>query len=402
MTNTSLCPDGARLTRREALLGLSAAFTLGRASLALAAPATEQRFVVVLLRGALDGLSAVQPYGDPAFAGLRGPLALPAPGAPGGVLDLGGTYGLHPALANVHAMYTAGDALLLHAVAGHYRSRSHFEAQDCLESGADQRLNSGWLNRAVSLMPAPRGRDIALSVGLSAPLLLRGPATVEAWAPDHFAQPTADLYQRLLTISAHDPVIGPSIAEGLKQRGFAASALSGQAADPAHDRSFEMLAGSAGRLLARPDGPRVAVLEIGGWDTHAAQPRRLELALGQLDAGLAALKAGLGESWRRTVVLAVTEFGRTAHINGTGGTDHGTASVAFMLGGAVAGGKVRADWPGLGQGRLFEDRDLAPTMDLRSAIKGVLVDHLGLPPSHLPTILPTSTDASPLRGLLRA
>ena len=403
MTHTDLCPDGGgwALTRRQALLGLTAAVTLGRTSMALAAPETDRRLVVVLLRGALDGLSAVQPYGDPAFAGLRGPLALPTPGAAGGVLDLGGMYGLHPALPHVHALYTAGDALLIHAVAGHYRSRSHFEAQDCLESGADQRLNSGWLNRAVTLMPARPGRDLALSVGLSAPLLLRGPATVEAWAPDHFARPAADLYQRLLRISAHDPVIGPAMAEGLKQRGFAANALSGQAADPAHDRSFEVLAGSAGRLLAQPDGPRIAVLEIGGWDTHAAQDRRLAVALAQLDAGIAALHAGLGEAWRQTAVLAVTEFGRTAHVNGTGGTDHGTAGAAFLLGGAVAGGRVLADWPGLSPGRLFENRDLAPTSDLRGVIKGVLIDHLHMPPSAMGGVLPGSGDAPAMRGLVR-
>ena len=343
-----------------------------------------------------------QPYGDPAFAAIRGPLALGRPGSPGGLLDLGGMFGLHPALPTIHAAYAAGQALPIHAVAGHYRSRSHFEAQDCLESGADQRLDSGWLNRAVSLMPAQPGRDLALSVGLSAPLLLRGPATVEAWAPDHFAQPTPDLYQRLMAISAHDPVIGPAMAEGLKQRGFAASALAGQAADPQHDRSFEMLAGSAGRLLAQPNGPRIAVLEIGGWDTHIAQLRRLNVALGQLDSGIAALQAGLGAAWNRTAILAVTEFGRTAHVNGTGGTDHGTAGAAFLLGGAVAGGRVRADWPGLGQGRLFEDRDLAPTTDLRSVIKGCLVDHLHMPPGSMDRVLPGSSDAQPMSGLFRA
>ena len=398
-----LCPDahGPRITRRSALLGLTAAFTLGRTSLALAAPQTNQRFVVILLRGALDGLSAVQPYGDRNFAALRGELALPAPGQPGGVLDLGGTYGLHPNLKQIHGLYTAGNALLIHAVAGHYRSRSHFEAQDFLESGADQRLNSGWLNRAVSLMPS-NGRELALTVGLSAPLLLRGPANVEAYSPDHFPQPTADLYQRLLNISQNDPVIGPAMQEGLKQRGFAASALSGQAADPKHDRSFEMLAGAAGRLLAQPNGPRVAALELGGWDTHAAQKRRLELVLGQLDDGLAALKAGLGDAWGHTVILAVTEFGRTARINGTGGTDHGTAGAALVLGGAVAGGRVLADWPGLADGQLFEARDLAPTLDLRSVIKAVLIDHMHMKPASLERVLPGSLDATPVRGLVRA
>ncbi len=398
---TTLCPDGFRLSRRQALLGLAAAFTLGRTSVALAAPQTEQRFVVILLRGAMDGMSAVQPYGDPAFAALRGPLALPMPGQPGGILDLGGTYGLHPSLAQLHTMYAGGDALLIHAVAGHYRSRSHFEAQDYLEAGAEQRLNSGWLNRAVGLMPTS-GRELGLTVGLSAPLLMRGTTVVEAYAPDHFAQPTADLYQRLLTITARDPVVGPAMAEGLKQRGFAASALSGQAADPKHDRSFEMLAGAAGRLLAQENGPRVAALEIGGWDTHAAQDRRLAETLGQLDAGLAALRAGLGGAWNRTVVLAVTEFGRTARINGTGGTDHGTAGAAMLLGGAVAGGRVRADWPGLADGKLFENRDLAPTTDVRSVIMGVLINHMHMQPASMGRVLPGSDGVQAMRGLVRA
>ena len=393
---------GPRLTRRSALLGLGAAFTFGRSSLALATPATDKRFVVVLLRGAMDGLSAVQPYGDPAFAGLRGPLALASPGAPGGVLDLGGYFGMHPALAQLHAMYAGGDAMVLHATAGHYRSRSHFEAQDCLESGADQRLNSGWLNRAVSLMPQRGGTDTALSVGLSAPLLLRGPASVQAWAPDHFAQPDADLYARLVSLNAHDPVIGPALADGVARRAGNDGVLSGTLGDPKHDHSFAVLAGAAGRLLAQPNGPRVAVLELGGWDTHAAQGRRLEANFAELDGGLAALKSGLGSAWGSTVVLAVTEFGRTAHVNGTQGTDHGTGGAAFLLGGAVAGGKVQATWPGLGAGRLFENRDLAPTTDMRCIIKGVLVDHLGLPASHLTKVLPGSSQASPLSGLVRA
>jgi uncharacterized protein (DUF1501 family) len=390
------------LTRRSALLGLTAAFTLGRASLALGAVASDKRFIVVILRGAMDGMSAVQPYGDPAFAALRGPLALPQPGAAGGVLDLGGYFGLHPALANLHGFYAAGQALPVHAVAGHYRSRSHFEAQDYLESGADERLMSGWLNRAVGAMPGAPGHDIALSVGLSAPLMLRGAARVEAWAPDHFAQPQSDLYARLLDISEHDPVLGPALAEGIRQRGLSSIATGSGATDPKHDRSFAALAAAAGRLLAAPQGPRVAVLEIGGWDTHAAQLRRLATQLKQLDDGLGALRTGLGDAWRHTVVIAVTEFGRTARINGTGGTDHGTGGVAFALGGAVAGGRVLADWPGLGAGRLLEDRDLAPTLDLRALLKGALTDHLGLAPASLDRIFPGSTGVSAVRGLVSA
>jgi uncharacterized protein (DUF1501 family) len=395
MQNTSIL-----LTRRSALLGLTAAFTLGRTSLALAAAPTENRFVVVILRGAMDGLSAVQPYGDPSCVDVRGVLALPQPGSTDGLLDLGGFYGLHPELTSVHDMYKANEALIIHAAAGHYRSRSHFEAQDFLECGVDQRLNSGWLNRAVSAMPAVPGRDLALSTGLSAPLMLRGPARVAAWAPEHFGQaPAEDLYARLLRLSSRDPVLGPALTEGLKQRGI--SPDSGMQADGKKYEQSVLLASTAGKMLAAPSGPRVAVLELNGWDTHSAQVGRLKNQFKQLDATLAALRAGLGDSWRRTAVLLVTEFGRTAHINGTNGTDHGTGGVAFLLGGAVAGGKVRADWPGLGSGRLFENRDLMPTTDVRAIAKGVLAEHLGLGANGLDAAFPGSTDAPALRDLVR-
>ena len=385
------------LTRRSALLGLTAAFTLGRASMALGAAPTENRLVVFLLRGALDGMSAVQPYGDPDFLNLRGELALGAPGMADGVLDLGGFYGLHPSLVNLHGMYAAGQATIIHAVAGHYRSRSHFEAQDYLESGTDQRLTSGWLNRAVAAMPA-RGHEIALTLGLSAPLMLRGPARVEAWAPETFGQsPGEDFYTRLLRLSAHDPVIGPALAEGMKQRGLSPDTGSGGPKQPQEVK----LAAAAGQLLAAPDGPRVAVLEMGGWDTHSGQIPRLKNQLKQLDDALGALRTGLGGAWTRTAVLVVTEFGRTARINGSKGTDHGTGGVAFVLGGAVAGGRVRADWPGLGSGRLFEDRDLMPSADVRSIAKGLLAGHLGLGGAALAQAFPGSGDAAPMSGLLR-
>ena len=253
------------LTRRAALLGLTSAFTLGRASLALADAPTDRRFVVVILRGALDGLSAVVPYGDPALAGLRGEIVPPAPGQDGGMLDLGGFYGLHPALANLHAMYQAGDLLPVHAVTGPTRVRSHFEAQDCLESGADHRMTSGWLNRALASLPRPaRGRPggDALAIGVSVPLLMRGPATVESWAPHGFATPEPDLYARVAALSQGDKILGPAIAEGLRDRGFSATVISGDA--PARDRyAFPALAKAAGELLRASDGPRIAAMEIG-------------------------------------------------------------------------------------------------------------------------------------------
>jgi uncharacterized protein (DUF1501 family) len=395
------------LTRRSALLGLSAAVTLGRTSLAVADAPGDKRFVVVILRGALDGMAAVVPYGDPGLATLRGELVPPGPGQADGLLDLGGFYGLHPSLANLHAMFTAGELLPVHAVVGPTRVRSHFEAQDCLESGADHRMTSGWLNRAVVALPgAAHGgaEGDALAIGVSVPLLLRGPATVGSWAPHGVMTPPPDLYAQIAALHRADRITGPAIAEGLQERGFTATVLtSDEPAEPVKDRyAFPTLARAAGEMLRAADGPRVAALEIGGWDTHQAQAPRLAGVLKQLDAGLAGLKEGLGPEWRQTAVLAMTEFGRTARMNGTRGTDHGTATVAFVLGGAVAGGRVAGQWPGLGPGKLYEDRDLAPTTDLRSVAKGMLAQHLGLVPTVLETVFPSSGSATPMDGLVRA
>jgi uncharacterized protein (DUF1501 family) len=390
------------LTRRGTLLGLGAAFTLGRASLALAAAPTQRRFVVVLMRGALDGMAAVIPYGDPGLAALRAELIPPAVGTDRGMLDLGGFFGLHPSLAAMHAMYAQGELLPVHAAAGHYRTRSHFEGQDYMESGVDRRMSSGWLNRAAGLLPPHAGPvDTALAVGPTLPLLLRGATPVGAWAPQSFAQPEADLYARIAALHHADPVTGPAMAEGLKERGFTAETLAG-GDKPAAPNAFPALAAMAGKLLAAPDGPRIAALELGGWDTHAGQMQRLADPLGQLDAGLGAMKASLGDAWRQTVVLVMTEFGRTARVNGTHGTDHGTGTVAFVAGGRVAGGRVLANWPGLAPAQLFEARDLQPTTDLRSVAKGLLAQHLGLPPGALMAVFPGSGDASPTMGLVRA
>lgn len=388
-------------TRRSALLGLTAAMTFGRSALAVANAPTDKRFVVVILRGALDGMSAVVPYGDPALMGLRGEIVPPQPGQPNGLLDLGGFYGLHPALAGFHGMFQAHEAMAVHAIAGAYRVRSHFEAQDYLESGSDHRMTSGWLNRVVAAMPnrakGPDGEAVAVSV--SVPLLLRGPTRVANWAPSGFAQPRDDLYQQIAALNKGDPVIGPAIAEGLKARGFSDAVMNGMD-EPKNRYTFPLLAKAAGELLRAEDGPRIAALEIGGWDTHTAQANRLNGPLKDLDAGLVALKTALGPAWRQTVVLAMTEFGRTARVNGTKGTDHGTATVAFVVGGAVTGGRVKADWPGLGPGELFEKRDLAPTADLRGLARGLLNEHLGLTQAALDHVFPDSRSAGTISGLI--
>jgi uncharacterized protein (DUF1501 family) len=391
------------ISRRTALLGIATSFSIGRTTLALASAPTDRRMVVVILRGALDGMAAVVPYGDPGLVGLRGEIVPPAPGQPDGLLDLGGFYGLHPALAGLHDMYQANEALAVHAVAGSYRVRSHFEAQDYLESGADHRMTSGWLNRAVAALPptgTQRPEGDALAVGVSVPLLLRGPARVSNWAPHGFSQPAPDLYATIAALNQDDAILGPAIQEGLLARGFSTSVMAGED-EPKDKNAFATLARSAGEMLAAPGGPRIAALEIGGWDTHTGQANRLTKPLKQLDAGLVALKTALGPAWAQTAVLVMTEFGRTARVNGTKGTDHGTGTVAFVVGGVVAGGRVRATWPGLGPDQLFENRDLAPTTDLRAVAKGMLAAHLGLDGGALGRVFPGSDGVGPMAGLIQ-
>ena len=390
--------------RRALLLGLGASIALPGVRLAFAQAPGPARLVVVLLRGGLDGLYAVQPYADPNFAELRGPLVLPEPGREDGLLDLGGRFGLHPRLSGIHTMFRENEALILHAVAGPWRTRSHFDAQDLLESGAEQRLASGWLNRALTAMPPPAaGRAAGLAVGTTTPLLLRGRARVDNYMPRGVAEVPPDLIARILDLNARDQAIGPSLRDGVQARGYVLETL-GEAARqrPAPGGQFAVLARAAGQLMAAPQGPSVAAFELGGWDTHAQQAARLNAPLAQMDEGLVALKQALGDVWRRTAVLVVTEFGRTARVNGTMGTDHGTGGAAFILGGAVQGGRILGDWPGLASANLFQNRDLFPTTDMRSLAKGLLRDHLRLPRAAVEAAFPNSAEAAPLGGITRA
>jgi uncharacterized protein (DUF1501 family) len=397
-------------SRRRLVFGAALAGGLAHASLALAATgrSTDRRFVLVILRGGLDGLSAVPATGDPDFAAARGPLAQFA--AP--VLPLDGTFALHPALTNLHALHARGEAAIVHAVGLPYRERSHFDAQQVLESGGVRpyELTSGWLGRALRASGERRG--IALSTAV--PLVLRGDADVDTWAPSVLPDPSADLVARLERMYAGDALLAPALqrAKALHLEGGLASAdpgaatmtvgsggvsmgdgamapmaaaagnpqTPGAAANTAAPRGgFIVLAQRAAEFLAVPNGPDVAVLELGGWDTHANQANPngpLTAALRQLDAGLGALHSGLGETWKRTVVAVATEFGREVAVNGTLGTDHGTGGASFVLGGAIKGGRVLGDWPGLAKKDRFEGRDLRTTTDMRSVLKGVLADHL--------------------------
>lgn len=389
------------ISRRAVLLGLSGV-AIGGASLAFAAADTRKRLVAVILRGALDGLSVVVPYGDADLRRWRQPLVLPEPGQAAGLLDMGGFWGLHPELSQIHALYRAGDVLPVHAAAGPTRSRSHFEAQDLLECGSEQRMNSGWLNRLAAALPPAGENDRAVALGQNVPLLLRGPIPVNSWSPGGKASPGDEFYGRLQAMHAADGLTGPAVADGLREREFEAHAMTGQGSGAGGEAPFVVLARAAGRMLAEPAGPRLAALELDGWDTHANQVFRLGYALKPLDAGLAALRQALGPAWADTVVVVMTEFGRTVRVNGTGGTDHGTGSAAFVLGGNVKGGRVLADWPGLAENKLFENRDLAPTTDLRGVVKGLLIAQYALTPQALAAIFPASEGVSPSAGLLRS
>ena len=371
-------------------------------SFAVAPGLSDRLFVLVVMRGAVDGLGAVPPYGDPDYATAHGTLALPPPGTPGGCLLLDARFGLHPSLAPVHGMFSDREMLVVHAAASPYRARSHFDAQNVLENGSTRPGGrpDGWLNRTLAVLGAERWSGLAVGQGM--PLVLQGDFRVGNWRPQNGSTDAATLAAVARMYEA-DPAMSSAFSEGLRTSDMARAALAG---GPAGNASFPSLAKTTGRLMTAAGGPNVAVLEVGGWDTHVGQGAangQLSRALSPFAEGLSNLKDSLGGRWRDVVVLALTEFGRTVGANGTGGTDHGTGSAGFLFGGAVAGGRVLADWPGLSRNALLEGRDLAPTLDLRSVVKGVLGDHLRVPARDLETtVFPDSRGARASGGLVRA
>lgn len=398
-------------SRRSVLLGLGAVALAagGNARLAFAAAPVDQRFVVIILRGAMDGLAAIPPYADPVYRDLRGALAIAPPGQTDGALDLDGAFGLHPRLTTLKALYDQKQLIVAHAVATPYRDRSHFDGQDLLENGSDvpHGTANGWLNRTLALLNG--GERAGIALGNQVPLILRGQTKVASWAPKSLPGADSDFVSRVEQMYQASPVLlaaleGAVAADRMASQALGADQMS-MGGGGYRRGAAKVLAEAAGKFLSDPDGPRIAVLEINGWDTHSGQGAatgRMAQALAELDAAAAALRQALGATWNKTVVLTATEFGRTAAPNGTGGTDHGTASGAFLMGGAIEGGRVLTDWPGLDRSRLYQGRDLAPTMDLRVLAKGLLRDHLGLPADALARVVfPESGGAPPMRDLVR-
>ncbi|HEX9903573.1 MAG TPA: DUF1501 domain-containing protein [Propylenella sp.] len=366
----------------------------------------DPRFVVVILRGAMDGLAVVPPVGDPDYASLRGDMAIGVPGLEP-VLPLDGFFGLNDAMPRLHARYQAGEALIVHAAATPYRERSHFDGQDVLESGmpGPRAARTGWLNRAVEALP--QGERVRPAGGLAAsatvPLILQGEAPTLTWTPPAFEIASSDTIVRLRDLYMHtDTELARAFSAGTEIDAMTAGIEAGGKRGLVE--SFRQVAAGSGQLLAADDGPRVAALSYNGWDTHYNQgvdKGRLAKLLDALDVSLDALAAAMAPVWSETVVAVVTEFGRTAEANGSNGTDHGTATTAFLLGGPVNGGRIVADWPGLAPNALYEGRDLAPTTDLRAVLMGVLRDHLGISENRLAThVFPDSLGVKPLDGLV--
>ncbi len=373
-------------------LGGTAVLTLWP-GLSPAASGRQTRLVVVLLRGAMDGLHLLPPRDDAHYFRARGQLAVRD------ALVLDGSFGLHPKMTFAHALYADKQLLPLVAVAPPYQRRSHFDAQDCLENGTASPggARDGWIGRCIQSMAASEGVAIAQVM----PLAMRGSERAEIWSPPLPRDLPDALLQQLQPLYAADARLAPLFADAMA----AASGEMGDTQGKSGRSAFRLpdAMAAAAKRMRGPDAARIAFVEDSGWDTHRGQQLALDRKFSELDAGLRAIRDGLGEEWSRTAVVIVTEFGRTVAANGSGGTDHGVGGVALLAGGAVRGGRVIGDWPGLSADALLEGRDLRPTTDMRAMFKGLLSGHLAVPETALETrIFPDSRAVKPLSGLVKA
>ncbi|WP_313168575.1 DUF1501 domain-containing protein [Massilia oculi] len=382
------------LLNRRAFLSAAAALCAAP-RIVFAGAGTAHRFVFIIQRGAADGLHTVVPYADPAYTRLRGALAVD----PAGAHKLDGSFALHPALSGIAKLYEVGQASMFHAVASPYRDRSHFDGQNVLESGgnAPYRVKDGWMNRLVGMLPRDASHADAIAFAPTVPLALRGAAGATSFAPSSLPQANEDLLLRVRQLYESDAQLHALWSSALQ-----AQAMAGGAGDAKNRQPPGELGRMAAGFLARPDGPRIAMIETGGWDTHSAQNGRLANQLRDLDRLVDGLREGLGAAWGQTTILVATEFGRTAAANGTGGTDHGTGSAAMLIGGAVQGGRIVADWPGLAPADLLDGRDLRPTLALDALVAQACAEAFGLDPERTARVLfPDGARARPLPRLLR-
>lgn len=377
--------------RRSFLIHSAGAAALALAPrMAFAKAETDRRFVFIIQRGAADGLHTLAPVGDPAYAAARGTLAEDFATAK----KLDAMFALHPAMTSLAGMYDAKEALFAHAIASPYRDRSHFDGQNVLESGGQgaYAIKDGWLNRMLGVIPSGEAKAIAVSATI--PLAMRGPHDVTSYAPSALPAASDDLLMRVSSLYQ-----GDSQLHGLWSEAMDTRTLTSDLTDVSV-RNAAATGQLAARLLAPANGARIAMIETGGWDTHAGQRGRLAAQLKGLDAMLASLKTGMGAEWSNTMVLVATEFGRTVAVNGTGGTDHGTASAAMLLGGGVKGGRVLADWPGLEQAALYEGRDLKPTLGLDQFVAGAVAGHYATDPARvMATLFPDAKGGKAVMGL---
>ncbi|MEO0633220.1 MAG: DUF1501 domain-containing protein [Pseudomonadota bacterium] len=359
---------------RSGLIGCSLAASPLITPVTFAATPAENRLVVIILRGGMDGLDVVRPYGDPMLGHLRPTLA----GGPDqGAHDLDGFYALHPALAALLPMWRAGELGFVQAVSTPYRDkRSHFDGQDLLEAGTETMagVRDGWLNRMLQAVPGITAQT-AYAIGRSDMKLLQGPADVSNWSPN-VALGLSPVTEQLMTlVTESDPALHAAWQEAQILAALDAETETGGGISRrgAHVKIAEF----AAQRLA--EDARIAAFSLGGWDTHSGQTRAMSRALGQFADALNSLKFGLGSHvWERTTVVALTEFGRTARENGTRGTDHGTGGMMVMAGGAVRGGRVHGDWPGLRTSDLYQNRDLMPTRDVRAHVAWIMAGLMGL------------------------
>ncbi|MBF8301200.1 MAG: hypothetical protein HW394_1570 [Acidobacteria bacterium] len=376
--------DRRTFVRNMCLGGIA---TFGSPLVSFAQVRQSGRFVFVLLRGGFDGLAAVVPYGDPGYRSLRGDLAFNE----SDLVALNDLFGLAPGLAPLRELWEQQELVVLHAMAIPYRTRSHFDGQAILETGIDRPVGSadGWLNRLLQVMSGERS-GIAIASGL--PRSMTGPFDVQTWSPTQLGVVDDEYLERLSTLYRTDSTLHGRFEAAMQQQ--ATVGEEPMAGQNARRGGVAPLMRAAARILRQDKGPNIAAVEFSGWDTHANQGLvggALDRLLGQLAEGIVTLRADMGPAWANTTVVVMTEFGRTARPNGTRGTDHGTAGAGFLIGPKVARSAVFSDWPGLGEGALFEGRDLKPTLDTRAVLKAAIAGTFDLTAAQADRVFPSST-----------